>query len=304
MSKKKFELREPDFIEVPSCPLCGSNDKYALRTQKNISIYREIYPLYSLVVPESFSNRELLRCRVCGQVYWSRIPKFEALPSYQEEILDYGFDESRALLKKAHFLNEFLIEKGDLGALVDIGACRGELLSAIRTMNSSAVLMGIEPSFGICNEKDNIQVIQALFNSEVPLEHNSVDVFSAFDCFEHLPRLDETFNAIGLFLREGGLVYFETPDGDYRFNNTINNNNMNLFWIEHLSFLTRKSVAYICNKYGYEIAWMENAGHVDSSRFSKYKSMIKTWVYYTLFRNDNPMYINSSDHLRVLLKKI
>ena len=301
MNKKIFNLSESDFIEISNCPLCGGSHRQVLRTQKNNSIYTEIYPKYSLVVPDSFSKRELLRCQDCGQVYWGLIPKFEALPSYQTEISDYGFDESRALNKKAKLLNELL--SGD-DLLVDIGACRGELLSAIRAINLKAILLGIEPSFGIRNENDNIHVIQALFNAEVPLEPNAVSVFSAFDVFEHLPRLDETFSAIGLFLKKSGFVYIETPDGDYSFNHTIGNNNMNLFWIEHFSFLTRESIAYICSKYGYETVLIENIGHIETSSLCRFKSMVKTLVFNKIFQKNNPMYVNSSDHLKILLRKI
>lgn len=301
MNKKTFKLDESDFVEVAECPLCGGAHRQVLRTQQNISIYTEIYPKYSLMVPDSFAKRELLRCQDCGLVYWGLIPKFEALPSYQTEISDYGFDDSRALNKKAKLLNELLT--GD-ELLVDIGACRGELLNAIRNINSNAVLLGIEPSFEINNEKDNIRVIQALFNSEAPLELNTVSVFSAFDVFEHLPRLDEAFSAVGLFLKKNGYVYIETPDGDYSFNHFIGRNNMNLFWIEHFSFLTRQSIAYICSKYGYEAILIENVGHLDTSSFRRIKSMAKTWVLNRIFHIDNPMYVNSSDHLKIILKKI
>jgi hypothetical protein len=301
VNKKTFKLDESDFVEVAECSLCGGTHRQALRTQQNISIYTEIYPKYSLVVPDSFAKRELLRCQDCGLVYWGRIPKFEALPSYQAEISDYGFDETRAVNKKAKLLNELLT--GD-ELLVDIGACRGELLSAIRNINSNAALLGIEPSFEISNEKDNIRVIQALFNAEAPLEPNAVSVFSAFDVFEHLPRLDEAFSAIDLFLKKNGYVYIETPDGDYSFNHVIGNNNMNLFWIEHFSFLTRESIAYICNKYKYEAILIENVGHIETGCLRRFKSMTKTWILNKIFKKNNPMYVNSSDHLRIILKKI
>lgn len=300
MSKKTFKLTESDFVDVKNCPLCSSVSRRVLRTQKNISIYTEIYPKYSLIVPDLFAKRELNSCLDCGQVYWGLIPKFEALPSYQSEISDYGFNEARGLREKAALLNKFL--KND-ELLVDIGACRGELLSAIRNLNSNAVLLGIEPSFEISNEKERIRVIQALFNSEVPLDFNTVSVFSAFDVFEHLPRLDDAFNAIALFIKKHGYIYIETPDGDYSFNHAIDDNNMNLFWIEHFSFLTRKSIDYICKKYNYEKIQVNNVSHIKIDIFRRYKSMIKSWILIKYFKNNNPLYINSSDHLRVILKK-
>jgi hypothetical protein len=214
VNKKTFKLDESDFVEVAQCPLCGGTHRQVLRTQKNISIYTEIYPKYSLVVPDSFAKRELLRCQDCGLVYWGLIPKFDALPSAEAEIIDYGFDESRELKNKAELLNDLLIRKNNNALLVDIGACRGELLSAIRSINSNASLLGIEPSFAIENSQENIRIIQALFNTGVQLNQNSVDVFSAFDCFEHMPRLDEAFDAVNLFIKDGGYLYIETPDGD------------------------------------------------------------------------------------------
>lgn len=303
MNKKTFELNESDFIEISNCPLCGAGHRQVLCTQKNISIYKEIYPQYSLVVPDSFSKRELLRCQDCGHVYWGQIPKFKALPSYEAEIIDYEFDESRALKKKANLLNNLLIGKSSNGLLVDIGACRGELLSAIRTMNPEATLLGIEPSFGIDNNKDNITIIQALFNVEVPIESNSVDVFSAFDCFEHMPKLDEAFDAVNLFIKRGGYLYIETPDGDYQFNHLIGDNNINLFWIEHFSFLTRASIRYICNKYGYNIIAIENVGHLETGLIGRIKSMMKALIKYKVIGSDQPMYVNCRDHLRIILKK-
>ena len=303
MSKKTFQLADFDFIEIASCPLCGSSDRDVLRTQKNISIYEEIYPKYSLMVPDSFSKRELLHCQDCGQVYWGRIPKFEALPSYETEIIDYGFDESRELKYKARFLNDLLTRKNNKGLLVDIGACRGELLSAIRSMNPNATLLGIEPSFAFENNQENIRIIQALFNKEVQLDPKSVDVFSAFDCFEHMPRLDEAFDAVNVFLKEGGYLYIETPDGDCSFNHLIGDNNINLFWVEHLSFLTRASIRFICNKYGYEIVSIENVAHIETGIIGRVKSMVKVFAKYKLMNSERPMYVNCKDHLKVVLRK-
>jgi len=229
------------------------------------------------------------------------IPMFKALPSAYAEIIDYCFDENRGLHKKAELLNKLLPSDG---ILVDIGACRGELLSAIRDLNPEAVLLGIEPSFELLNEQKDIRVIQALFNVEAPLQRNSVSVFSFIDVFEHLPNIDETFLAISLFLKNDGFVYIETPDGDYSFNHSIRDNNMNLFWIEHFSFLTRQSIAYICRQYGYEAILIKNIGHVDTSGFYRFRSMLKSFALSKVFQHDNPMYINSSDHLQIILKKI
>lgn len=301
VNKRIFRLKKSDFIEITCCPLCGSKDKKVLRTQKNILIYQEIYPKYSLVVPDSFSKRELLRCQDCGHVYWGLIPRFEVIPSYKAEIIDYGFDESRALNKKAELLNGLLISNG---LLVDIGACRGELLSAIRSINHNVTLLGIEPSLGIENSQDNIRIIQALFNEDVPLAPKSVDVFSAFDCFEHMPRLDEGFGAVNLFIKEGGYLYIETPDGDYPFNHLIGGNNINLFWVEHFSFLTRASIRFICNKYGYEIVSIENVAHVETGIVGRAKSMVKAFAKYTLMNSERPMYVNCRDHLKIIMRKI
>jgi len=299
--RKIYELSESDFLGVKKCPLCSSESKRILRTQRDISIYREIYPKYSLIVPDLFSKRELNYCLNCGQVYWGLIPKLEALPSYQTEISDYGFNENRSLGNKAIFLNKFLERDG---LLVDIGACKGELLSAIRRINSNARLLGIDPSFQIVNEKEGFQVIQALFNPAVPLDFNSVDIFSAFDVVEHLPHLDDALDSIGLFIKKNGYLYIETPNGDYWFNRAIDNNSVNLFWIEHFSFLTRKSIDYICSNYKYKAIYVGNVAHIDIGCLRRYKSMIRAWIVNKIFKKDIPMYVSSSDHLKIILKKI
>ncbi|QWD62359.1 class I SAM-dependent methyltransferase [Polynucleobacter sp. MWH-UH25E] len=299
--KKIFKLTEADFRGIKVCPLCGGGARKVLRLQNSIDIYTKIYPKYSLEVPPSFASRELFSCLDCGLVYWGLIPKLEALPSYQHEILDYGFNESRALQKKAETLNRLLPTDG---TLVDIGACKGELLKAVRALNQSVLLIGIEPSFEMNFQKDDIKIIKALFDFELPLEANSVDLFSAVDVFEHLPHLDKAFSAINFFLKkEGGYVFIETPDGAYSFNKKIDYNNMNLFWIEHFSFLTRDSIKFICDRYGYDPILVKNLGHSLTSSFSRVKSMCKSFVKNGISNVKNPMYINSSDHLRVVLKK-
>ncbi len=300
MNKRTFKLNEPDFIIVKNCPLCTGDNREVLRIQNNISIYKEIYPNYGLDIPDSFAKRQLSRCKDCGHVHWEVIPKLECLPSYEEEILDYGFDESRALNKKAKYISQFL---NNDSTLVDIGACRGELLQAIRKLNQSAVLIGIEPSFELNHESDHIRIKKALFNSEVPLDRGSVGVFTAIDVFEHMPRLDEIFDSINLFLKKGGVVYIESPDGNYFYNRFINYSNVNLFWIEHLSFLSRESIDYICQKFGFEKILVENIAHTETDSFRRGRSMIKGLVLNKIFRDDRPMYINSADHLKIVLRK-
>ena len=300
MTKKTFKLSESDFNEITQCPLCGGGRKHTLRMQKTVSIYTEIYPKYSLLVPSSFAKRELLQCQDCGHVYWDVIPKLECLPSYEKEILDYGFDESRALSKKAAFINQFLERDG---MLVDIGACRGELLREIRQLNRTAILMGVEPSFELSHEDESINIIKALFDSNLPLECSSISIFSAIDVFEHMPRLDEIFNSANLFLKQGGIIYIESPNGDYFYNRIINYDNINLFWIEHLSFLTSQSIDFICERFGFEKILVESVAHVETDILRRSKSMIKGLVLNKFFKSNRPMYINSSDHLKILLRK-
>ena len=129
-------------------------------------------------------------------------------------------------------------------------------------------------------------------------------MFSAFDVVEHLPHLYETFDAISLFIKKGGFLYIETPDGDYSFNGIIKNNNVNLFWIEHFSFITRKSVDFICRKYGFELLYVRNSCHVDIGIYLRFKSMIRAWILSNIFHIDRPIYFHSLDHLKILLKKI
>lgn len=303
MNRKTFELIESDFIDIQNCPLCGYIHRHVLRTQKNISIYKEIYPQYSLIVPESFTNRELLRCQFCGHVYWGKIPNLESLPSYKDEIIEYNFNESRKLKEKANLINDLLIETGNNGVIVDIGTCRGELLFEIRKINSEATLLGIEPSLHLNDNINNIKIIKSLFNSGIPIDKKSVSVFSAFDCFEHMPKLNEAFESVNLFIKNNGYLYIETPNGDYYFNNLIGRNNINLFWIEHLSFLTRDSIQYICDKYGYDIVSIENSTYIKNNHIQRIRSMISSLFKYKVIGFDSPVYINCKDHLKIIIRK-
>jgi len=123
-----------------------------------------------------------------------------------DQDVKYAF--ARRLLKIAKKL------VGERGALLDVGAGRGEMLRAAHQNGWDAI--GIEPSPTFCAcaaEYSGCRVFQKpIEDCDFPLGSFDVVILSAI--LEHLYNPDITLCAISRALRKGGALYIEVPNED------------------------------------------------------------------------------------------
>ena len=236
--------------QAVACPVCDA-EEYVIR-------YRpwrtEIDPraLYGAAsgIP---GTQVIVKCICCGMIYENpRYPNEVTLEGYMASE-DAGHDSQhemrvRSFLKALQRLRQHLPHQG--ARVLDIGTAGGAFLEAAAQFGYDAY--GMEPSRYLAEQgnRRGLKIEQGTLEN-----HNfapaSFDLITLWDVLEHLPDPKGALLKIRSLLKPAGLLLINFPDiGTWQAKLA----GRRFWWIlsVHLHHFTRKTLADICKRTGYE----------------------------------------------------
>lgn len=251
------------YMIVLACHLCGS---------KNLEKVLDLgfHPLADLFLKESqLAEPErqyplvVLLCQDCGHGMNSFVVPAEV--RYQEN--DYSYDSSNSKVSVQHFeemakevAKRANLKSGEL--VVDIGSNVGTLLNAFK--NLGAEVQGVDPAPNIAAiaEQNNIPTINDFFNdasAEKILKRGKAKVITITNAFNHISSLDDFMKAIVSILDKEGSFVIELP----YFLDIIRKKFFDQIYLEHVSYIAIKPLAWFLKKFGLSIIHLEENNYLN-----------------------------------------
>lgn len=197
-----------------ACPACAGSEI--------VSHYRRNRPdrpwIFSPTASDFGIFSDLLRCRACGAVFSSAVPRFADLRGIYESGRheDYRVEEAnrrrtfRGLIRS---LQPCLAPRPP-GSLLDVGASTGLFLDTFDGLYPGWSLRGVEASRWAVEECRRLfgrELIQGMFET-VSIPPSSQDAVTMLDLIEHLPDPLRTLRAARRCLKPDGLLVLTTPN--------------------------------------------------------------------------------------------
>jgi len=195
-------------LEPVRCNLCGSDNYIIHLIRKDFNLYVD-------------GEFRLVKCNVCGLVYQNPRPSIAEFSNIYPEEYDQYTDNSLlsqskiTRLDRQYGLNKqakAILQYKSTGKLLDIGCATGEFLHTIANLPNWEVY-GVEPSSyagNIASTRYDIDVkTGCLEKDDFPKAY--FDVVTMWNVIEHLPDPKTSLEYIHDFLKEDGVLIFNTP---------------------------------------------------------------------------------------------
>ncbi len=221
------------------CPLCGS--------QKNVYYFTE-------------RGHDLLACQMCELFFIDPYPG--DLNEVHDKVSTYRYEKLKIAAPETHYsaarryYNRYypMVEEelGNAASILDIGCGTGRLLELLG-QRANLLRVGIElnterASFAKKTAKCDIY--------QIPVEkfthhwNRKFDIITMMNVLSHIPSFDRLFDAIHSLLADNGKFILKV--GEY--NKNVKKDALHDWCIpDHLHFLGMKTLAFICQEYGFKI---------------------------------------------------
>ena len=187
--------------------------------------------------------------------------------------------------------------------ILEIGCNDGVFLEPLRQTgyknivgieaNPYAAQKAIESGFTILNEMFDKQSAESLAE-----QYHSFDLIIMRSLLEHIPNLNEFFEAINHVLGEQGMLFIEVPD----FFEALKSGDCSTIWEEHPNYFTYDVLEFILNTKGYQII---NKAFFDYSGGFMYVLAQKSKaVSITKCKKDLSLYVNFSSVVNDYAQKL
>jgi SAM-dependent methyltransferase len=230
---------------MQGCAACGSR-----ALEPHLSVTRSNGSSLAATTTEyGVASGDLVRCATCGHMQVESFPA--ALDeSYAEVVDDTYLAEEKGQRATAARALELIERRVDRGALLDVGAWVGFVVSEAERRGWDAV--GVEPSrfaSAFARERFGARVeTGTLAHVDLPKCHFDAVVLG--DVIEHLPDPGESLDRIAGLLRPGGILYLALPDAGSRVARVLGTR----WWSvlpTHVQYFTRASLATLLSRHGY-----------------------------------------------------
>ena len=224
-------------IKQSSCPVCMSKSFYAM---------------------PGYEKAYLNRCRNCSLVFSLRIPPNEELQlcyanygqkEYLSPITLKRFDELLNLFEKYRKTNRILDMGCGYGAFLETAQKKGWEVYGTEFSDKAIEIA----------EAKGIKVAKAGFSVK-DFEPGFFDLITASEVIEHLPDPCRAISEIKEGVREGGAVYFTTPNFDSLLRYRLGPEYNIIDHPEHLSYFNRKSLHHCMKKNGFRKVFLKCHG--------------------------------------------
>lgn len=276
------------FTKISCCDFCNSTN-------------HEVYLLKNGI--------EILQCKKCNLVFSSEHPiNFDDLYS-PEEYLDYTID---AYEKNSKFRKErFGIERVNIlkkykknGVLLDMGCGIGWFLEVA---SQSFDVCGVEISDSLREYIYKQKGIKS-FKTIDDIENNTLDVITAFDLIEHVPKPLEMLKSMYDKLKKGGIGLLFTPNVDSVGFQILKEENNLLDPPGHLYYFNKDTIKMYAEKAGFKVEkiWTKgiDVGDLYSLELSKKETNIADYLYKNQYWiQDSIDRAGMGNHMRIILVK-
>lgn len=233
-----------------SCPVCNSNRQ----TVKFSPWVVESDPakLYGAAsgIP---GTQQLVTCHDCGMIYES--PRYDAETIVKGYMASQEGDHDSQYHMRVHSFLKVLEKQAKRipppnAKVLDIGTAGGAFLDAAKRYGYDAY--GMEPSADLVNrgKARGLKIEQGTIESH-SFETGSFDMVCLWDVIEHLPDPKTALIEIKKLIKPNGILLINFPDiGTWQAKLAKEK----FWWIlsVHLHHFTRKSIADICQRTGFE----------------------------------------------------
>jgi 2-polyprenyl-3-methyl-5-hydroxy-6-metoxy-1,4-benzoquinol methylase len=236
-------------IQIP-CPVCDSG-RYEVLYEPWVAV-DDPHRLYGAASGLQ-GTQHIVRCADCGMVYENpRYPSDEIVKAYQQA--DNAGHDSQHAMRVESFRRTLVRLKGRIPAagarVLDVGTGGGAFLEAGNQFGYDTY--GMEPSAYLVQKgrERHLKIEQGTIERH-DFAPQSFDMVCLWDVLEHLPEPKEALIRIRKLLKPGGILLINYPDiGTLPARLT----GKRFWWIisVHLQHFTRKSVADICRRTGFE----------------------------------------------------
>lgn len=235
------------------CRICDSNDLYEVVALNDMPFTDE-FVTESLIGKEYLANIEI---GICGQCGISQNLNNTNMDNYYNDY-EYSVGGSKfansfmdTLAKKTKEL--FFKDYDYMPSVLEIGSGSGEQLMMFKKYGFSVI--GVEPSEYLTNyaNSNDITTIHDFFYAgmldKIKEKYLNIDCVVSSYTFDHIPYINETFDAIKSILKPDGKLIIEVHDLDL----IIQRKEYCLFEHEHYIYLNKATAKYLFEKNGFEI---------------------------------------------------
>ena len=227
-----------DYNKHEVCLLCGSDQ---LQKMKN---YQHAY---------------LVKCRNCSFVFSERIPTMQELIDHYTSTYSRADYLSPLTVKRYHELLDKFEPYRKSNRLIDVGCGIGYFLQVAKERGWQ--VYGTEytdDAVKICRDK-GFNIHQGKLDPSV-YEPGFFDIVTSFEVLEHINNPNEELANFNTILRQGGLVYFTTPN----FNSLSRLSTQELWTViqypEHLCYYTRATLGNLFRRHGFRRKKFQTTG--------------------------------------------
>lgn len=224
------------------CPACGSSDNMDL-----------------LCAPDRYHGRRqlfhLVKCASCELVWTDDAPGPDEIakhygPYYDRAIAAAGEGGSVRWRDRLRTLAEYK----DGGAILDLGCSSGSFLSTLsgKGWDLHGIEMSAEPAARaqkLCGAKVFVGDIL-----DAPFSPGSFDVITCFHVFEHMYQPKAVLEKVSEWLKPGGIFYVLVPNIDSAGAHIFQSYWYALELPRHLFHFSPKSLRYLANSVGLDVA--------------------------------------------------
>lgn len=216
------------------CPICEGTRSERLRRQE------------FLLPGDIATHYDVVACSDCGFVFARELPSPEEYEAYYRTNLKYTFEASRdgAAARFAIHQGSFDLVDAHAGresSILDVGCSTGELL-ALFARNGYERLAGVDPApecAQIAKQLYGLDLTTAVISEFAP--DAAYDVVLLANILEHIPNLRQAMDRLASFVKEGGLLFVQVPDGGH-FGADLTEPFLE-FSIEHINYFTETSLS-------------------------------------------------------------
>ena len=245
--------------DLETCLVCGAKSQtliYAATFQGDVTNAAE----YFLAQRSKTAHSDIVSCDSCGFVYTKQ--QFE-LAEYNQIYTDASelHLEPEKFLKaessRGRRLADLVSEYSVGGRLLDFGCGQGGFLHELTGFEK----IGFEVAAMSSHATLDAEIITGDFLTQLgkaPLVHESFDVITAFDVFEHLPSLDQYLHALTKLTRSGGKLVISLPNIN-SWSAKLWGRHWGLILLEHLWYFSPDTLKRFVEAYGWKCQMI---GHV------------------------------------------
>lgn len=221
-----------------------------------------------------FKNRKytLVSCAVCFLAYLAPMPTPTQIRKiYQQDYFKNNKDLAggygdyqqmeKVLAKESKRKIKFIKKYTDKNKLLDIGCGLGTFLKIAKSTGFNIAGNDIS-SYAQRVVKNELKVPfypGEVFKASLPKE--SFDIVTAWDVFEHIPQVNETFQSVAKTLRPGGFLFLTTPNIK-----SWDSKVLGKYWYgykkipEHLIFFSPESIKKLLKANGFNVIAVKTWG--------------------------------------------